>query len=86
VARFSNRQLPEDLPQVTLAAPEGLMIGLALQRASLAGTTSEALRLIGQGAVRVDGVRVEDPKRLLAPAAEYVVQVGRRRASLIKLI
>ena len=86
VARFSNRQLPEDLPQVTLAAPEGLMIGLALQRASLAGTTSEALRLIGQGAVRVDGVRVEDPKRLLAPAAEYVVQVGRRRASRIKLI
>ena len=86
VARFSNRELPEDLPQVTLEAPEGLMIGLALQRASLASTTSEALRLISQGAVRVDGVRVEDPKRILAPATDYVVQVGRRRFSRISLI
>ena len=86
IARFSNRSLPEDLPVVSVQAPNGLMIGEALRQASLVASTSEALRLISQGAVRVDGERVEDPKRLLTPPGEYVLQAGRRRASRIQLI
>lgn len=86
IARFSHRSLPEDLPVVSVQAPNGLMIGEALRQASLVASTSEALRLIGQGAVRVDGERVEDPKRLLARPGEYVLQAGRRRASRIRLI
>lgn len=86
IARFSQRVLPEDLPIVAVQAPEGLMIGEALRQASLVASTSEALRLISQGAVRVDGERVADPKRLLARPGDYVLQAGRRRASRIRLI
>jgi tyrosyl-tRNA synthetase len=86
IDRFSRRSLPEDLPLVHVQAPDGLMIGEALRRASLVASTSEAIRLIGQGAVRVDGERVEDAKRLLSGPGDYVLQVGRRRASRIKLI
>ena len=86
IARFRHRALPEDLPLISLQAPQGVMIGVALQQASLVASTSEALRLINQGAVRVDGVRVEDPKRILVPPGEHILQVGRRRISRIRLI
>jgi tyrosyl-tRNA synthetase len=62
------------------------MVGLALQRAALAGSNSEAMRLISQGAVRVDGVRIDDPKRVLSAGSEYLVQVGKRRACRILMI
>jgi tyrosyl-tRNA synthetase len=83
VERFRHRELPQDLPVFRLDAPTGLMVGLALQRAALAGSNSEAMRLISQGAVRVDGVRIDDPKRVLGAGGEYLVQVGKRRACRI---
>ena len=84
--RFRHRQVPAELPQVQLSAPGGLMIGAALQQAGLVGSTSEALRLIAQGAVRVDGDRVEDPKRLLSAGNGYQVQIGKRRLCRIVMI
>ncbi len=86
IARFRHGALPENLPLISLQAPQGVMIGAALLQASLVGSTSEALRLISQGAVRIDGVRVDDPKRVLASPGEYLVQVGRRRISRINMI
>ena len=86
IDRFRHGALPEDLPVVAVQAPDGLMVGEALRQASLVASTSEALRLISQGAVRVDGERVEDPKRLLVGPGAYVLQVGRRRVSRIELI
>jgi len=86
VERFRHGELPQDLPVLRLDAPEGLMVGLALQRAALASSNSEAMRLISQGAVRVDGVRIEDPKRVLGAGSEYLVQVGKRRFLRISLI
>lgn len=83
LGRFQRRETPEDLPLVRLEAPTGLMIGAALQRAALVGSNSEAIRLIGQGAVRVDGLRIEDPRRVLDAGREHLVQVGKRRASRI---
>jgi Tyrosyl-tRNA synthetase len=86
VERFRHGELPQDLPVLRLDAPAGLMVGLALQRAALAGSNSEAMRLISQGAVRVDGVRIDDPKRVLSAGSEYLVQVGKRRACRILMI
>jgi tyrosyl-tRNA synthetase len=83
VERFRHGELPQDLPLLRLDAPAGLMVGLALQRAALVGSNSEAMRLISQGAVRVDGVRIDDPKRVLGAGGEYLVQVGKRRACRI---
>ncbi|MGK2941185.1 MAG: tyrosine--tRNA ligase [Immundisolibacter sp.] len=84
--RFRHRQVPDELPQKRLSAPGGLMIGAALQQAGLVGSTSEALRLIAQGAVRVDGDRVDDPKRLLSAGNDYRVQVGKHRICNITMI
>ena len=83
--RFRHRELPDDLPLLKLHAPQGLMIGAALREAGLAASTSEALRLIAQGAVRIDGARIDDSKRTVSPGAEHLLQVGKRRAIRIVL-
>jgi tyrosyl-tRNA synthetase len=86
IERFRHRELPEELPVVHLAAQGGVMVGAALQQAALVSSTSEAMRLIAQGAVRLDGRRIDDPRRLLGPGEEHLVQVGKKRACRIRLI
>jgi len=75
--------VPEVIPEVALAgAPLG--IGALLKQAGLAPSTSEALRLVDQGGVRVDGAAVTDRGLKLA-AGGYVVQVGKRRFARVTL-
>lgn len=87
VARFQRGVLPDDMPEVTLACGEQgtLPIANLLRDAGLVKSTSEALRMIGQGAVRLDGERVEDPHLTLSAPAEVVVQVGKRRFARVRL-
>jgi len=79
IARFREGAVPDEMEEVSVPCA-GASIGLAevLRQAKLAGSNSEAFRLISQGAVRVDGERVEDRGTELA-AGVYVVQVGKRR-------
>lgn len=85
-ARFAQGQLPEDLPTTALTCPEdGLAIGHIVKQAGLAGSTSEALRLVDQGAVRVDGERISDRQARLPAGSEFVVQVGKRRVARVAL-
>ena len=80
IARFQKGALPEDMPEVSLAAGgEGIPIANALKDAGLTPSTSEALRMIRQGAVRIDGERVSDPRLLLAAGTSCICQVGKRR-------
>ncbi|MEZ5631653.1 MAG: tyrosine--tRNA ligase [Burkholderiaceae bacterium] len=86
---FVNRSrggVPEVIPEVTLAAGEGgvLGIGLVLKQAGLAPSTSEANRLIDGGGVRVDSGVVGD-KGLKLKAGTYVVQVGKRKFARVTL-
>ncbi len=86
IARFQKGALPEDMPEVNLAAPEGrLAIGYVLKEAGLVKSTSEALRMVRQGAVRVDGERIGDPHLELAAGGPYVVQVGKRRFARVRI-
>ncbi len=86
VDRFQKGVLPEDLPEQRLdAPPEGLPIANLLKAAGLAASTSEALRLIRQGGVRIDGVRLEDPKRRIPPGEVHLYQVGKRRFARVRL-
>jgi tyrosyl-tRNA synthetase len=79
-ARFRAGAMPSDMPEIVLDAPaSGLPIAQLLKQAQLTPSTSDALRLIGQGGVRVNGERVSDKALLLAPGASFVVQVGKRR-------
>ena len=87
VARFQRGALPDEIPETELqTAGAGLPIANLLRDAGLAASTSEAMRLIGQGAVRMGGERVDDP-RLHCPAGEArVFQVGKRRVARVTLL
>jgi tyrosyl-tRNA synthetase len=80
-ARYARGALPHDLPEVRVA---GAPIGVArlLKQAGLVPSTSEALRNVEQGGVRIDGDRVTD-KALTLAAGRYLVQVGKRRAARV---
>jgi len=80
IARFQKGALPEDMPELELASEGGrLAIANLLKAAGLTQSTSEALRLLKQGAVRLDGERVEDRGLEIPAGATHVVQVGKRR-------
>jgi tyrosyl-tRNA synthetase len=87
VARFQQGALPEDLAEVTLPVVAGpLGIAQALKSAGLVPSTSDAYRQIKQGAVRVDGERVEDGALAFAAGATHVFQVGKRRMARITFV
>ena len=81
-----RREIPEDIPAVTLSpgGPEGMWIAHLLRDSGLAQSSSEAGRLIRQGAVRVDGEVIADRDLRLAPG-EYLVQRGKRKFARISL-
>ncbi len=84
IARFQQGAMPESMPEVTVHATDGYVgLAQALKGAGLVASTSEAVRQIRQGAVRVDGERVEDVAARLAAGAVHVVQVGKRRFARI---
>ena len=79
VQRFQKNAIPDDLPEVTLnAGAEGIGIANLLKDAGLVASTSEALRMIKQGAVKVDGDKLEDGKLQVQPG-QAVYQVGKRK-------
>ena len=86
IARFQQGALPEDMPQIRLNAPRGsLSISHLLKEAGLTGGTSEAVRLIRQGGVRMDGEKVTDPGLEVAAGGTHVLQVGKRKFARISV-
>jgi tyrosyl-tRNA synthetase len=85
-SRFQRGEIPGDLELVTMpCAPGGVPIANLLRNCGLTASTSDAVRMVQQGAVRLDGERVEDPRLLIAPGREVVLQVGKRRVARIQL-
>lgn len=86
LADFVNRSkggIPDDVPEVALSgAPQG--IGQLLKQAGLCASTSEALRMVEQGGVRIDGAVVSD-KGLKVEAGTFVLQVGKRKFARVTL-
>ena len=79
-SRFQRDELPSDLRTVELtAATPGLPIANAMKDSGLSASTSEALRMIRQGAVKIDGERIEDTRQMLLCGINVVVQVGKRK-------
>jgi tyrosyl-tRNA synthetase len=87
VRRFGSRQLPDEIEAVTVHARDGrLGVAHLLREAQLVASMSEALRMIRQGAVRIDGERVADGKLEIAAGASHIFQVGKRRVARITVI
>jgi tyrosyl-tRNA synthetase len=79
-SRFQRDEMPAEVPTAELAAAvSGLPIANAMKYSGLTASTSEALRMIRQGAVRIDGERIEDTKKMLLCGTNVVVQVGKRK-------
>jgi tyrosyl-tRNA synthetase len=80
VARFQRGAMPDDMPEIELKAEDGgLPIANLLKLAGLTSSSSESLRMIKQGAVRVDGERIVDKALTIVPGQTHVFQVGKRR-------
>ncbi|MET0086166.1 MAG: tyrosine--tRNA ligase [Sedimenticola sp.] len=86
VARFRKGAMPDDMPEVSLdAGPEGLPIANLLKDAGLVSSTSEAMRMIKQGAVKINGERVEDRGLVCMSGSTEIYQVGKRRFARVTL-
>jgi tyrosyl-tRNA synthetase len=86
-ARFQRGTLPDDMPETQLSADaEGLAIANVLKDAGLVSSTSEAIRMIKQGAVKIDGEKLEDTKTVIEVSSKRVYQVGKRKCARIALI
>lgn len=84
IERFQKGALPEDLVEVQVQSRDGrLPIANLLKESGLVASTSEALRLIQQGAVRIDGERVDSRDLELTAGSDHVYQVGKRRVAKI---
>jgi len=85
-ARFRDGAMPEDMPEVTVAAgTQGIALAQLLKAANLTASTSEALRMIEQGGVRIDGERAGDKALKLAAGRTVVLQVGKRKFARVTL-
>lgn len=76
--KVSQGELPENLPAFEIFVTENLGIANVLKLAGLVASTSEALRKISEGAVKVDGQRLADKKLSIAPGEIHIYQVGKR--------
>jgi len=85
-ARFREGGVPEHMPEVTLkAAVGGIALAQVLKQADLTSSTSEALRMIEQGGVRLNGEKVSDKALKLAPGEQVVLQVGKRKFARVTI-
>jgi tyrosyl-tRNA synthetase len=85
-ARFKKGAMPEDIKEKEFNAIDGgYQIANLLKDAGLTGSTSDSYRMIKQGAVKIDGERVEDQKLSLKAGETHIYQVGKRRFAKVTL-
>lgn len=86
IQRFSKNAIPDEMPEYTIATENGeLPIGHVLREAELVSSTSEAMRMIKQGGVKIDGEKVVDTKLVCNAGTTAVYQVGKRKFARITL-
>jgi len=86
ISRFQKGAMPDDIEEIAVASKDGgLGIAYLLKEAGLVASTSEAFRMIKQGAVRIDGERVADRETALDAGSTHVYQVGKRKIAKVNL-
>ncbi|CAM2982044.1 tyrosyl-tRNA synthetase [Legionella steigerwaltii] len=85
IERFQKGAIPEDLEEQTISMQEQLSLAQILKQMNLTQSTSEAIRLVKQGAVKVNGDKVEDATLVLTAGQTYIIQVGKRRIAKLHL-
>jgi tyrosyl-tRNA synthetase len=86
VSRFQKGALPDEIEEISVASKDGgLGIAHLLKEARLVASTSEAFRMLKQGAVRIDGERVADRETAVEAGSTHVYQIGKRKIARIHL-
>jgi len=87
VARFRKGQMPDEIKEQKVRAPDGaLPVANLLKQAGLVKSTSEALRMIKQGAVKIDAERLSDGTLRIPTGTTHVYQVGKRRFARVTVL
>lgn len=84
-SRFKRGAVPGDVPAVEISAQTEMSLAQILKASGLASSTSEAMRAVDQGGVKVDGVRIENRALALATDATYLIQIGKRKFARVRL-
>jgi len=83
--RFQKGQIPDDISSISIdVGINGMPLANLLKDCEMTASTSEAMRLIKQGGVKIDSIKVEDPKLVVMQGQESIYQVGKRKFLKIK--
>ncbi|CZH05142.1 TPA: tyrosine--tRNA ligase [Legionella pneumophila subsp. pneumophila] len=85
IERFQKGNIPEDLEELSLVIAEPIALAQLLKQIDLTASTSESIRMVKQGAVKVDGDKVSDPSLKLPIGKSYIIQVGKRRIAKLSI-
>jgi tyrosyl-tRNA synthetase len=86
IAQFQRGAMPEDISEITLKmGVENYCIANLLKDAGLTSSTSDAVRMINQGAVKIDGEKISDPKLGIPSGTTHIYQVGKRKFARVAL-
>tara|TARA_B100001094_G_scaffold333468_1_gene413023 strand:+ start:11874 stop:13070 length:1197 start_codon:yes stop_codon:yes gene_type:complete len=83
IARFQKGALPDEMPEFTVEVATGMGLAQLLKEVQLVSSTSEAMRMIKQGAVKIEGEKINDPKHVVQEHITAVYQVGKRKFARI---
>ncbi len=85
--QFQKGAIPDDIPELTIESLESGEIGLALllKNAGLCVSTSDAMRMVKQNAVSINGEKVSDPKQQITAGTQAIFQVGKRKFAKISV-
>lgn len=85
IERFQKGIIPEDLEELTYISNEPVNLAQLLKQIELTASTSESIRMVKQGAVKINSEKVSDPSLLLDLGYTYIIQVGKRRIAKVLL-
>jgi tyrosyl-tRNA synthetase len=85
IERFQKGIIPEDLEELIISIDASVNLSQLLKQLELTTSTSESIRLVKQGAVKINGEKVSDPALTLPLGQTYIIQVGKRRIAKVLL-
>lgn len=85
IEQFQKGSTPEDIPEIHIASQSPILIANLLKEAGLVSSVTDGNRMVKQGAVRIDGKKIEDKGILIEPGFTSVIQVGKRRFAKVSV-
>ena len=86
-SQFAKKEIPDDVPEATLAAEDGsLWVVKALTQTGLTASNGEAMRMVKQNALSIDGEKITDKDFQLKPGGPYLIKLGKRKFTNLTVV